>query len=202
MATIILKDQEIKLKVGKDPIINVSGKVIIKEINALIDNNYIINLEENSSLEYIKKDKNFASNINIIINASSNTKINFNYAFECLKPCKVNILTNLNGNNIKNNIKIHGVTSKRGSSYIEANAIVKENTMDNEINEEIKVLKLNDEESIIKPNLQVSTNNIMASHNTTCKMIDSQSLFYLTSKGLSKAKVIKLIKEGFLNNLK
>ena len=70
-----------------------------------------------------------------------------------------------------------------------------------EINEKIKVLKLNDEESIIKPNLQVSTNNIMASHNTTCKMIDKNSLFYLMSKGLSKTKAIKLIKEGFLNNL-
>ena len=138
----------------------------------------------------------------VLINASSNTKINFNYAFESQKPCKINILTNLNGNNIKNNIKIHGVTSKCGSSYIEANAIVKENTIDNEINEEIKVLKLNDEESIIKPNLQVSSNNIIANHNTTCKMIDQNSLFYLTSKGLSKAKAIKLIKEGFLNNLK
>ena len=58
-----------------------------------------------------------------------------------------------------------------------------------------------DEESIIKPNLQVSTNNIMASHNTTCKMIDKNSLFYLMSKGLSKIKAIKLVKEGFLNNL-
>ncbi len=201
MKELFLKDEEIELNPNNNQVINVSGKVTIKEINNLKDNSYIINVFKNSILNYYKNDKNFSNNINIIMNAGDNSTISFNYSFECLKPCKINILTNLNGNNIKSNIKIHGVTSKRGSSYIEANAIVKKNTINNEINEEIKVLKLNDEESVIKPNLQVNTNNIIASHNTTCKMIDKESLFYLMSKGLSKAKAINLIKEGFLNNL-
>jgi Fe-S cluster assembly protein SufD len=99
----------------------------------------------------------------------------------------------------QSNIKINGVTSKLGACYITASATIKENTLDNEINEDVRVLKLNNEESVIKPNLIVNTHNIKATHNTVCKKIDEESLFYLMSKGISKAKAIKLIKIGFLN---
>ncbi len=200
MKTLFFKDEEVSLLATKDQVINITGNVVIKELNTKIDANYVINITKDSSLDYYNFNKNFASNINMIINIEDNATLNYHYNFECLKPCKINILSNLNGNNIKNYLCIRGVTSKKGTTYIEANAIVKKHTINNEINEEIKVLKLNNEESIIKPNLQVSTNNIMANHNTTCKMIDKASLFYLMSKGISEKKAIKLIKEGFLNS--
>lgn len=200
MKELFFNDEDVLLKPLNKQIINITGKVSIKEMNTSIDHSYIINIKKNSTLNYDKFDKSFASNVNIIINLEDDAILNYHYAFECMKPCKINILSNLNGNNIKNNIHVHGVTSKKGSSYVEANAIVKKNTINNVVTEEIKVLKLNNEESIIKPNLQVSTNNIMANHNTTCKMVDHQSLFYLMSKGISEKKAIKLIKEGFLNS--
>ncbi len=200
METLLLKDEEVNLKATYNQVINISGNVVIKELNTKIDTNQVINITKNSTLNYYRFNKNLANDINVIINLEDDATLNYHFNFECLKPCKINILSSLNGNNIKNNLYLRGVTSKKGSSYIEANAIVKKDTINSEILEEIKVLKLNNEESIIKPNLQVSTNNIMASHNTTCKMIDKQSLFYLMSKGISEKKAIKLIKEGFLNS--
>lgn len=199
MSELFLKDEERELILQESQVINVTGEVTIREKNQSNNNSYIINLAENSVLNYYKYDKALKSNLKIEINMTKNSTINYYYSFECFQACKIELLSNINSHNNKSNIKINGVTSKKGTCYIEANAIIKAKTNDNEINEDIRILKLNNEESVIKPNLSVSTYNVKATHNTTCKMVDKQSLFYLMSKGLSKSKSIKLIKDGFLN---
>jgi len=199
MKALFLKDEELLLTPQTTGIINISGQVVIKEQDLDLNNAYIINLASNSRLDYYKYNKALTSNIKVTINMQDNSILNYHYSFECLKPCKINILSNILGNNNQSNIKINGVTSKMGSCNILANAVIKERTIDNEINEDISILKLNNEESIIKPNLIVNTYNVKATHNAICKKIDSQSLFYLMSKGISKSKAIKLIKIGFLN---
>lgn len=199
MKELFLKDEEFLLTPSYQGIINVSGKVVIKEQDLDLNNTYIINLNSDSSLDYYKYNKVLTSNVKVTINMLDNSVLNYHYSFEALKPCKITILSNIFGNNNQSNIKINGVTSKFGACYITASATIKENTLDNEINEDVRVLKLNNEESVIKPNLIVNTHNIKATHNTVCKKIDEASLFYLMSKGISKAKAIKLIKIGFLN---
>jgi Fe-S cluster assembly protein SufD len=199
MKELFLKDEEFLLTPSCQGIINVSGKVIIKEQDLDLNNTYIINLGSDSSLDYYKYNKALTSDVKVTINMLDNSVLNYHYSFECFKPCKITILSNVIGSNNQSNIKINGVTSKLGACYITASATIKENTLDNEINEDVRVLKLNNEESVIKPNLIVNTHNIKATHNTVCKKIDEESLFYLMSKGISKAKAIKLIKIGFLN---
>ena len=57
---------------------------------------------------------------------------------------------------------------------------------------------INDEESIIIPNLQVSSNEIEVNHAATISGIDQDYLFYLNSKGISNEAAEKIIKNGYL----
>lgn len=199
MLELFLKDEELLLTPQTKGIINIKGKVVIKEKDLDVNNDYTINIAPNSSLDYYKYNKALTSNIKVTINMLDKSILNYHYSFECLKPCKITILSNIIGDNNQSNIRINGVTNKKGSCDIIASATIKKKTIGNEINEDIRVLKLNNEESIIKPNLIVNTHDIKATHNTICKAVDNQSMFYLMSKGISKAKAIKLIKTGFLN---
>jgi Fe-S cluster assembly scaffold protein SufB len=72
----------------------------------------------------------------------------------------------------------------------------------NNLIESIKILVLNNEESVCIPNLLVSSNEVEVNHAATISCIDPNYLFYLNSKGISNESATKLIKNGYLlNNL-
>ena len=194
---LFLKDGEFELNSSKKLILNIDGMVTIKEKSNKVGS-YIINLKPNSHLKYYKYN-NLNKVEKIIINSDNNTTIDYYYSFVCKKVKKIDLVHNIKGNDNESNIVIKGVTEDAGVVDITVNAKVKKHTQGNVISENVKILKLNDQESIIKPNLEVDTNEVVASHTTTCKGIGKDELFYLTSKGMSEASSIELIKNGFLN---
>lgn len=194
-----LKDETIYLKESGNLEINIAGIVTIYDYNLNSKEvNHYINLENNSKLNYYKFDK-INNNFNLVINSYNNTDINYFYSFISNKNSNLNIVYNVLGSNSKSNIKIKTITEKNGSIHIRANAIITEKTKNNNIIEDIKVLKLNNLESVIEPFLCVNTNDLFATHNGTSGGISKDELFYLMSKGISFKKAIELIKKGFLN---
>lgn len=197
-----LKDEEINLNVKKDIIINISGHVIIKEIN---NNNsnivYTINLDYDSTLDYYRFD-NKSNNLQIIINSNNNSICNYYSSVVATTKKEINIINNINGSSINNKIIVRGVTSKKGELLITANALVKEHTTNNIFNEDIRILTLNNCESRINPDLEINANDIVATHNAIISGINKNYLLYLASKGISKTNAKALIKKGFiLNNI-
>jgi Fe-S cluster assembly protein SufD len=51
------------------------------------------------------------------------------------------------------------------------------------------------------PSLSIKTNDVQAKHGTTCGYLDETELFYLMSRGLSRAEARKMILFGFFNSL-
>ena len=76
-----------------------------------------------------------------------------------------------------------------------------ENTKDNEILENLRIIALNDTENEIVPNLLVRSDSVNAIHNTTISSIDKDYLFYLNSKGIDNETATKLIVDGFLKSV-
>ena len=103
------------------------------------------------------------------------------------------------GNNSKNNINIHGI-SDSGYSKVIVDGLVRENTFNNELNENIKLLNINDGVSNIYPNMFINTKNVVANHSASISTINEDYLFYLMSRGINKEKSIDLILDGFLEN--
>lgn len=200
-----IKDNAVELDIQvKELILNIKGNVLINEI-CKKDNeelNLTINIEPKSSLIYNRFIIHNKANNNITINQDNTSNVSFNYSIVATDKVELTINSNLSGNENETSIKVASVTEQKGKVIITSTADVKPKIENNNLLESIKILLLNDEESICIPNLLVSSNEVEVNHAATISGIPQDYLFYLNSKGLSNEAATKLIKNGYLlNNL-
>ncbi len=200
-----IKDNVIDLNIAvKELTINIKGKVLISELSEK-DNEELkltINIEPNSSLIYNRFTIHNKADNKIIINQHSNSNISFNYSLIATDEVKLDLQSNLDGSNNETSIKIAAVTEDKGKTIIKGTADILPKIENNNLIESIKILLLNDEESVCIPNLLVSSNEVEVNHAATISSIDPNYLFYLNSKGISNEAAKLLIKNGYLlNNL-
>ena len=196
-----IKDNAVELNINVEELtINIEGRVLINEIRKLTNEklNLTINMKEGSSLTYNRFMINSEANINITTNQYNKSTLIFNYSILANDESTIDFTSNINGNDNITEINIKGVTEQQGKLKITSTAKTKEKINNNNLQENIKVLLLNDEESVIIPNLLVSSNEIEVNHAATISGIDQNYLFYLNSKGISSEASEKLIKKGYL----
>lgn len=184
--------------------INIKGKVMLNEIsiNDKESIELVINVLENSELIYNKFSKVKNMDDKIVLNIHNKSSVVINHSIIAKDRGILMFDSNIKGSNTKCEINIKGVTIEEGSLEIKATGDVLVNTIDNDFLENIRIMTLNDKENIIIPNLLVSSNEVIVNHNATIGGVDEDSLFYLTSKGLSINSATDLIKKGYLiNNL-
>ena len=76
--------------------------------------------------------------------------------------------------------------------------VVKENTQHTDADQANKNLLLSSEAIMnTNPQLEIYSEDVKCSHGSTTGQIDSEALFYLQSRGISKSKSIELIINGF-----
>lgn len=196
-----LKDNAIELKIAVNNLtINVKGRVLINEIEK-IDNeelNLTINVEPNSSLIYNRFMIHNTTNNYITLNQNNNSNVVFNYSMIANDKCNLVFNSKLSGNNNETEIKIKAVTENKGSCNITSTADTLPKIENNNLIESIKILLLNNEESVCIPNLLVASNEIEVNHACTISSIDPDYLFYLNGRGLSAESATKLIRKGYL----
>lgn len=200
-----IKDNAVELDIQvKDLNINIKGNVLIQEI-CNKDNeelNLTLNIEPKSSLIYNRFILHNKANNNITINQDNTSNVSFNYSIVATDKVELTINSSLTGNDNETSIKVASVTENNGKVIITSTADVLPKIENNNLLESIKILLLNDEESICIPNLLVSSNEVEVNHAATISGIPQDYLFYLNSKGLSNEAATKLIKNGYLiNNL-
>lgn len=200
-----IKDNAVELDIKvKDLTLNIKGSVLINEI-CHKDNeelNLTINIEPKSSLIYNRFILHNKANNNITINQDNTSNVSFNYSIVATDKVELTINSTLSGNDNETSIKVASVTEQKGKVIITSTADVLSKIENNNLLESIKILLLNDEESICIPNLLVSSNEVEVNHAATISGIPQDYLFYLNSKGLSNEAATKLIKNGYLiNNL-
>lgn len=200
-----IKDNAVELDIKvKDLTLNIKGSVLINEI-CHKDNeelNLTINIEPKSSLIYNRFILHNKANNNITINQYNTSNVSFNYSIVATDKVELTINSTLSGNDNETSIKVASVTEQKGKVIITSTADVLPKIENNNLLESIKILLLNNEESICIPNLLVSSNEVEVNHAATISGIPQDYLFYLSSKGLSNEAATKLIKNGYLiNNL-
>lgn len=192
MNKIILdKSNNIELNVSEDSICNISKDYEINELNIILSDNVKFIINHYSEI----KDNNL--NINIIQN--NNSEFIYNHSFLNNGNYNLKINISMNGNKSKNVINIHGI-SDLGNTNIVVDGKVNEKTIDNELDEKIKMLNINNGKSNIMPNMFINTKNVVANHAASVKDIDEDYLFYLKSKGIDNVESKRLIINGFLYN--
>lgn len=185
------KENIINISIDKDTICNINKEYNIKELNIELKDNvkFIIN-------HYSEIDK---SELKINIIENNNSEFLYNHSFISKKDYNVYINVKMIGNKSKNTINIHGI-SDGGKSSVIIDGKVNENTIDNELDENIKLLNINNGTSNIYPNMYIDTKNVSANHSASISLVNEDYIFYLMSKGINRENSIRLILDGFLNN--
>ena len=179
----------------KKSIINIKGNVTLYIIDKLIDE-IIINVEDNSTLNFYKYDRLLKNNILFKIIANNNTEINFNLAYINEDNIKIDILNDILGHNNKSNINIRNISNKN-VSQIKANVHVYKDTKDNICLEDLKGIN-NGGYIEIEPNIICDSYEVVANHLTTIGSLDKEMINYLNSKGISERKCRELLLNGFI----
>lgn len=192
MNKIVLDNNDIiNIIIDKTSICNIDKYYNIKELNIELKDNVELIINHYDEIE--KK----SLLINIIQN--NNSIFIYNHSFKTSKEYNLDININLNGNNSKNTINIHGI-SDNGKNNIKVDGNVSDFTYDNELYENIKLLNINDGISYIYPDMFIDTKNVLANHAASITNINKDYLFYLNSKGIESDAATKLIIDGFLDN--
>jgi hypothetical protein len=216
MNKIILEDsvynKEIKLDNEKDYIIksNEENKVIfnildnsnnnIVEINS--DNksqDYTFNIGCNSNINIDIFDE--AKNINRIITINLNgekTCVNLNISSICTNNNKYIVNVFHNKNKTESKAKIHGITLGNAKMNVINNGYIKNGSSKSILNQDNKIIIMDDNNSKIEPNLFIDEYDVEASHGAYIGKFDEEEVFYLKSRGLDEKTSYNLLINGFL----
>lgn len=210
------KDElSLKLKENIEYRLDCKGKKIVN-----------VNVLENSSvsLTEINDSKNVSRTYNYYVYDNSNLVINRFYDLENVRE-KINIYLNGYGSNVvlnlsaiskgthsyivnvyhnnKNttsNTNIHGVTFSSNKIDIENNGYIKKGCSLSTLNQDNKIIALDENNSVIKPNLFIDEFDVEASHGAYIGKFTDEDLFYLKSRGLNEKDSYNLLIKGFLLN--
>ncbi len=195
------KDVEVKInKIGGNVNLKINGSVKILIGNFLNDTNITIDILEDSKLLIEAKTNLNNHNIKLLINSKNNSNLEFNLAIYYQGNNNLEVINNVCSSNTNNVIRIRAIDNG-GKINILASGNVSKDTNNNVYLEDIKAISKDFNSVVIKPNLLVSSNDILASHNATIGPIKKEELFYLESRGITPNKAKEIIKEGFLNGI-
>lgn len=124
----------------------------------------------------------------------------FNYNHQTLSTTdeKYDIVIYHHSKNTSSDINNHGVNIKDGSIIFNVTSFVPRNSKDCIVNQQSRIITMNDKKCQINPNLMIDEYEVSANHSALIGTFSNQELFYLMSRGIPKEKAIFLLMEGFL----
>jgi len=206
MNKILVVEDNIKIDNGKylldykkESNIKIDGSVILDNYSK---NNYYLNIEVLNNINLILNKVNIIEDnlkINITLNNDSILEYNMYVINKGINKVEINI--EMLGNNNKAIIKLRVINKTSDSNLdIICNGKVKENTINNELLEDLKGLIVSTDSIKISPNMEINTNEVIANHLVTIGSFNKDDLFYLKSKGLSEELARKILLKNFITS--
>lgn len=100
--------------------------------------------------------------------------------------------------NTESRIRTNGVTVKEGSLDIHVSGMVPNGKNGCVLDQNNRIINLNDQKCSIHPNLFIDEYDVVANHSAWIGKFREEELFYLESRGLRETKAINLLVKGFL----
>lgn len=209
----------------KDNIVNINknGEYIVEYINCS-DVNFDIYINEYIEVDLFVVSSNNEFKTNITYNLAKNSKVNvckfyhnnkveerlelnlnginsdISYKFSGISKGDENYYVTINHNNSKTKSNVINRLITTVDSKIEFNidSIVLKNSDNCYTNQDSKIVTMEDNKSIIKPNMYIDNYDVVAKHSSVVGQFREQDLFYMLSRGIDKDKAIKLLVKGYL----
>lgn len=158
-------------------------------------------LEENSFLNVEKiNDGNNIKEMTVINLNGEGAKVNFNLKTVSKHDEKYNFLVYHNARNTVSHIVNNGVNILDGVLEFNVSGFVSNGIVGCDINQSGRIINMTDNVCIIKPNLFIDENDVVANHSALIGTFSSDEIFYLMSRGINKKEAEMLLTKGFLLN--
>ena len=181
----------------------------VKVVDSVVDDCISYNLIDNEDVKVLNidvlescdldLDYRFSSaKVEVCINVCSNIILNVNEIIsgESAKVRTKYVIDEFSFVNICTN----GVSIKDGSILFNVSSFIGKNITGCVATQDNKIINLNDNECIIKPNLYIDCDDVSATHSAWVGSFREDELFYLQSRGISMDDAIRLLISGFLTS--
>lgn len=134
-----------------------------------------------------------------IINLNGeNAKINYNLKTISKDFEKYNFLVYHNAKKTVSNIINNGVNILNGQLEFNVSSFVTKGTIGCDISQNNRIINLTNNTCMIKPNLFIDENDVVANHSALIGTFSFDDIFYLMSRGIEKKEAEGLLLKGFL----
>ncbi len=184
-------------------IFEINNYVIAKIFEFSIDNDINIKNEyitkKNATLNISSFFNNKKCNNEIIINLNGENSI-INYNFACISYNSENYIITIKHNrkNTISNINNSAIVLNNSCLEFDVNSYLPKNNKNCILNQESRIIVMDKNNSIIKPNMYIEEADVVAKHSSTIGSFNQNDIFYLMTKGISYNDSIKLLIKGFL----
>lgn len=162
---------------------------------------YKYNILENSSVDVLKfYDCLCVKELDIVNLNGMNSKINYNFKTISKDNQKYDLYIYHNNHNTESNIINNSVNIEEGNTTFNVTSVVYNGIKGCTLNQNNKIINLNDQECIINPNLLIEDNDTTANHSAFIGRFSEDEIFYLMSRGISLEDSVNLLIKGFLSD--
>lgn len=186
-----------------DITINVLDNVYVKLFEYMsemdVNSNITYNISDNGNLLLYKFYSNDSVNENICVNLNGYmSKISYNFSNICINSEKYNFVINHNNSNSISNISNKSICLDGGKIDFNIDTIVEKGNTKCNMNQDTKIINFGDNNSIIKPNMFVSEDDVEARHASVIGNFNEEELFYLMARGINYNDSVKLLVKGYI----
>lgn len=169
-------------------------------IDSSFNQTYDINENKKISLFGILKKEN---EINLNFNINKPVKLDLNFTYLILEYSNINVNINIKHNvsYSKSIVKTNIIASGQSSAKNILNTLVDKNINNVKANQEIVGILLENSARIVgQPNLEINTDNILATHSLNIGNLNKEELFYLNIKGFNEKQAKKILLQSIIDN--
>ena len=156
-------------------------------------------LEEDSYLNVEKVNEGKKIKEMTVINLNGeNAEIQFKLKTISKHDEKYNFLVYHNAKNTVSNIVNNGVNILNGTLEFNVSGFVSNGITGCDINQSGRIINMTENNCVIKPNLFIDENDVIANHSALIGTFLPDEIFYLMSRGISRKESENLLTKGFL----
>lgn len=143
-------------------------------------------------------DCNKVKELDIIYLNGENAEINYNFNTISKDKQDIDIVVYHNHMNTISNLNNKAVNILNGSTTFNITGSVYNTITDCIVNQNNRIINLNDKKSTINPILLIDENDVEANHSALIGKFSKEEIFYLMSRGIDYDTAINLLVKGFL----